>query len=180
MSFKKIFFAVLLFAIGTSAQAQLEKGRYSINTGISSRITWDVGGDFLLLDNYTFGVGYLIKDGLEIGLKGDFNSLTLSDYSNESYSVGAYSRYYFSKEKKRLTPYVEGFLGGGRKMAKLEDQFNYDARFLKATLGIGADFWITKKFAVSTGIQYEQNFNFDSFQNRNSQLNFNIGTKFNF
>ena len=179
MILRKIFVAAFLLTLSLSADAQLEKGKYSINAGVSSRIIWGVGGDLLLLDNYTFGAGYFIKDRLEVGLKGDFHYLNGTNYSRKDYSLGAYSKYYFTK-KKRFTPYVEGSLGGGRATSILENHFILDRRFLKASLGIGADYWITKKFALTAGVQLDQNFFFDNLVPRSGQLNFNIGAKFNF
>jgi len=150
------------------ANAQFEKGKFTIGTGVTPNIKLGSGQPSLTLNINELEFGYFLKNRWEVGASGNldvdnfyFKSTFLSSRTN--YSLNAYSRYYF--KDKKFTPYVEAFLGGGKEKGlfiEANDEITYDRYNLRAALGIGASYKIGKRFAVNGGLRYGFNTGLES------------------
>lgn len=130
--------------------------------------------------NATPGIGYFIKDNLEIGVgfnynlfRYKFNGVTgIYSQRSNSFGINAYSNYYFGKG--RFKPYLTFQTGwqytdGSYTESGIKNNFSSNRFYIGS--GIGLNYNISKKIALFTEATYQVN----NPLKDNSSGHFNLG-----
>lgn len=182
----RVFITSVFVCFCLFANAQFEKGKYTLGLGQSMTIQQSSNYTGFVLHRTNIEGGYFFKNRWELGLSGDFaftgNLNVRREYlTNRNYSLSAYSRYYFSN--KKFTPYAEAFVGGGAlegRFIEPTDEIDNYKPYLRVGLGIGASYKINKRLTVNAGLRYDINKHFEKFEINRDRLNLNVGMKYSF
>jgi outer membrane autotransporter protein len=147
----KLVLAALLFT--TAASAQLQKGEWTISTGLNAPFNLGLTSNGEGTRSHNFAInpmaGYFIKDQWEVGggpqlsfsgtrIK-DETGKTIFKTNSQSYGINFYTRYYLKKEGK-LIPYLTANLGYIRSKGTTTDFAGSSSSFKlnRTTWGAGA------------------------------------------
>jgi len=145
---KKVFSilaALVVFSLSVSAQSNLSKSDKLVEGTVSYSTSTGTKGQYAIAPS----IGYMVTNKVAVGLTGEFtNSVT---------NFGAYGRCYFMNVGKNLNVFSQLNVG------RVSDRFSTD-------LGLGANYFVSKKLALSAGLSQ-----LISYNTGDGVSNFSIG-----
>ena len=145
---KKVFTilaALCVFSLSVTAQSNFSKSDKLVEGTVSYSVSTDSKGQYAIAPS----IGYMVTSKVAVGVTGEFtNSVT---------NFGAYGRCYFLTVGKNLDVYSQLNVG------RVSDRFSTD-------LGLGANYFVTKKLALSAGLS-----RLISYNTGDGVSNFSIG-----
>ncbi len=144
-----ISIAILLSSTSLFSQSALSKGAYTVGGSISySNRSMD--GDSDSHNNFVFApsFGYFFTNNLFTGLTIQYVHYSKGDFSTDNIGFGPSLRYYFNNDK--LAPFLGLSYLYNKRVNNSDDEFTNSM----LTLSLGADYFITKYFAVEGIIEY--------------------------